>query len=93
VDLLIVSLLVAAIFGAAGRRVARHYSQPGWAGFLAAALLPPVGLVAAVWALASDLPPPRVPVSTPRSTLPVVETGAAGMHALEHETTGDIPVR
>jgi hypothetical protein len=93
VDLLIVSLLVAVIFGAAGRRVALHYRQPGWAGFLAAALLPPVGLVAAVWALASDLPPPRVPVSTPRTTLPALGTSAAAAHPLEHETTGDIPLR
>ena len=58
-DLVIVAVLVAAIFGAAGRRVARAYGRPGWLGFLLAALVPPLGAVAAVWALAVDLPPAR----------------------------------
>lgn len=56
-DVLIVGVLVAALFGVAGRRVALHHGRSGALGFAVAALVPPAGVVAAIWALAADLPP------------------------------------
>jgi hypothetical protein len=77
VDVAIVAVLVAMIFGLAGRRVARAHGRPGWVGFAVAALVPPAGLVAAVWALAADLPVAPASVTGPSPAVDLSDDGTA----------------